>query len=75
MELWRKAYNKLLQWKKESKGERVMYYFRQYMIVGGMPQSVLKYHENKNLSEVKFPGEEQERNILFIPRTFQKMGM
>lgn len=29
-----------------------MNYFRQYMIVGGMPQAVLKYHENRNLSEV-----------------------
>ena len=31
---------------------KTMNYFRQYMIVGGMPQAVLKYHQNKNLSEV-----------------------
>ena len=31
---------------------KALNYFRQYMIVGGMPQAVLKYHENKNLSEV-----------------------
>lgn len=31
---------------------KAMNYFRQYMIVGGMPQAVLKYHENRNLSEV-----------------------
>ena len=31
---------------------KALNYFRQYMIVGGMPQAVLKYHENKNLAEV-----------------------
>ena len=31
---------------------KAMNFFRQYMIVGGMPQAVLKYHENRNLSEV-----------------------
>lgn len=31
---------------------KALNYFRQYMIVGGMPQAVLKYHESKNLSEV-----------------------
>jgi predicted AAA+ superfamily ATPase len=31
---------------------KALNYFRQYMIVGGMPQAVLKYHEDKNLSEV-----------------------
>ncbi len=31
---------------------KALNYFRQYMIVGGMPQAVLKYCESKNLSEV-----------------------
>ena len=31
---------------------KALNYFRQYMIVGGMPQAILKYHENKNLSDV-----------------------
>lgn len=31
---------------------KAMNYFRQYMIVGGMPQAVLKYHETRQLSQV-----------------------
>lgn len=31
---------------------KAMNYFRQYMIVGGMPQAVLRYHEGRQLSEV-----------------------
>lgn len=31
---------------------KALNYFRQYLMVGGMPQAVLKYHDGKNLSEV-----------------------
>ena len=31
---------------------KTLNYFRQYMIVGGMPQAVLKYHETKSLQDV-----------------------
>lgn len=31
---------------------KALNYFRQYMIVGGMPQAVLKYHETKSLHDV-----------------------
>ena len=43
---------------------RAMDYFRQYMIVGGMPQAVLQYIETKDFEKV----DERKRDILSIYR-------
>ena len=43
---------------------QAMEYFRQYLIVGGMPQAVLKYAENRNFMEV----DEVKREILKLYR-------
>jgi len=50
---------------------RAMDYFRQYMIVGGMPQSVLAYVETKDFMKA----EKQKKNILELYRAdIQKYG-
>ena len=43
---------------------KAMDYFRQYMIIGGMPQAVLKYCETKNFEEV----DQVKRDILNLYR-------
>ena len=41
--------------------QKAMDYFRKYLIIGGMPQAVLKYIETKDFQEV----DQIKRNILF----------
>lgn len=40
-------YEKLLAWKKETNGKKAMLLFKQYLLIGGMPMSIVAFLEGR----------------------------
>lgn len=63
MELIRKCFNEHIKLE-QSLHRKAMNYFRQYIVVGGMPQAVKEYIDTKDFSKV----DQVKRNILILYR-------
>ncbi len=63
MELIRKCFNENIKLE-QSLHRKAMNYFRQYLVVGGMPQAVKEYVDTKDFSKV----DQVKRNILTLYR-------